>query len=110
MQPLNRFQFFRGIMNSSDDVIEIDVISFNQFARKIKNHGFICDFEYEDLENYAHSLSESIQEINDSHLKLKKGQWTKRIEFFAGYYDNPSTSYEKILDVWSKVVREVVLG
>jgi hypothetical protein len=104
MQPLNRFQFFRGIMNSSDEVIEIDVISFNQFARKIKGYGFICDFEYEDLENYAYSLSESSREIKDSNLKLFKGQWTKRIEFFAEYYDNLSTNYDKIIEVWQEVV------
>ncbi len=103
MQPLNRFQFFREIMSSQLSIIRIDVTSFNQFARKIEDHGFICDFDYEDL----HSLleKEDVVEISSSSFEFKSSEkWIKRIKFFAKYYDEePLIKYNDILKVWEEV-------
>lgn len=105
MQPISYFQFLKELTSHyHNKEIVIEISKFNKFAGAIKSHNIICNFDYNDLEDYARTLP------NSTHVEYSRitfnpsNSWVKTVEHFAQYY-NPPKDLIKIVKVWESTKR-----
>jgi hypothetical protein len=102
MQPLNYYQLFQELLSHyQNEEIIIEISTFNQFVEKIKSRNIICNFDYYDLEEYAHSLPGA--RIEYSKLIFYPSiTWIKDVKLSAGYYKTPQ-NHVSIIEIWKEI-------
>lgn len=104
MQSINYFQLFHELLSANNyEEIVIEVSVFNKFAREIKVHNILCDFDFVDLEDYFKTLPNS--RIEYSRIVFSPtSAWKKRVGQLAKCFDTPC-DHLCISEVWKEVYK-----
>lgn len=105
MQSLNYYQLFQELISHyPDKEIVVEIRTFNKFVKEIRSHNIICDFDYYDLENYAHSLPDLTRTEYSKLIFYPTTEWIRDVEYFSRLYTVP-TNHIKVIEIWEEIIK-----